>query len=149
MIDTGGRWFPIFNTSGESVLYKNIQVGNGYRRIFYPKCINPNAIIQNVEFFGGLYVSSVWKDECGHTHFLCSNNNMQTCKTVRVVTDLGEYCFQVDRHPTPVELSDDPKYKSYRFKDLPYDIEFVIKEDIAWAEFYDGSTQIRSVNFKD
>lgn len=146
IIDSGGRWFPIYNTGGDSVLFKNIQVGTGHHRIFYPKYVNPNARIKNTELSAGLYVSSVWKDEENRTHFLCSNNTGIN-KTLTVNTDQQQYTFSIKRHPTAAELTDNPKYRSYRFQDLPYDIEFIIDEDITEAVFYDGNRKIRSVQF--
>ena len=146
IIDSGGRWFPIYSTGGNPVLFKNIQVGSGHRRIFYPRYINPDALVKDTGLSMGLYVSSVWKDEENKTHFLCSNNtNIQ--KTLTVKTDQQEYTFSMKRHPTAAELSENPTYRAYRFEDLPYDVEFVIEEDISQAVFYDGSRQIRSVKF--
>ena len=146
MIDSGGRWFPIYNTGGDPVLFKNVQVGHGHRRIFYPRYINPDSVVIEAEFSQGLYVSSVWKDEENKTHFLCTNNtNVE--KTLTVKTDQQEYTFSMKRHPTPAELSENPTYQAYRFEDLPYDVEFIIEEDISQAIFYDGNRQIRSVHF--
>lgn len=146
IIDSGGRWFPIYNTGGNPVLFKNIQVGHGHRRIFYPEYFNSGAVVKETELSLGLYVSSVWKDEENRTHFLCSNNT-NINKTLTVKTDQQQYNFSIKRHPTPAELSENPTYRAYRFEDLPYDVEFIIDEDISQAVFYDGSRQIRSVQF--
>ena len=144
VIDTGGRWYPIYNTGGETVVFKNIQVANGYTNLFYAGYVNKKVRVFNVEHSPGLYVTSVWKDSSGKTHFLCSNNNMKTDKVLRVKTDTGEYTFSIPRHPTPEELDKDPVFRTYRFQDLPYDLEFVMEEDISFAEFYDGNQLIRS-----
>lgn len=146
IIDAGGRWFPIYSTGGDYVLFNNVRVGHGHRAIFYPKYINPNAVVRNTGLSQGLYVSSVWKDPENKTHFLCSNNT-GTERTLTVDTNQQKYTFKMKRHPTPAELSENPKYQSARFEDLPYDIEFIIDEDIDQAVFYDRDRQIRSVIF--
>ena len=146
IIDSGGRWFPIYNTGGDAVLFKNIQVGGGHTSIFYNRYVNPKAVVEDTRLSTGLYVSSVWKDAENRTHFLCSNNT-GTAKTLTVVTDQQNYTFSIERHPTAAELSENPQYREYRFQDLPYDIEFIIEEDITQAVFYDGNRQIRSVKF--
>ena len=146
MIDAGGTWFPIYDTGGEAVLFKNIQVANGYT-IYYANYRNPSTKEANVVHGQGLYVTSVWKDSRGHTHFLCTNNNMKEEKSLRVETNAGDYTFKIARQPTPAELKKDPVYKDYRFKDLPYDVEFVIQEDLSFANFYSGDLLLRSVNW--
>ena len=146
VIDSGGRWFPIYNTGGDSVLFKNIQIGHGYGCIFYNRYVNPKAVVQNTRHSPGLYVSSVWKDEENRTHFLCTNNT-GTERTVTVKTEQKNYTFRIERHPSPAELLENPVYREYRYQDLPYDVEFIIEEDISQAVFFDGNRQMRSVEF--
>ena len=154
-IDMGGHWYPIYNDDMEqwvetNITFKDIRVSDTYDKIFYSK-YNEEAVVENVNLNSKLYVSSVWKDSNNKTHIVCTNHT-KTDKTLKVMTDLGEYSFDIEASPTQKELFEDA-YLSYTYDNMPYDKEFVINEDVQYVVCYDTESltenQIRYVNYNE
>lgn len=150
MIDAGGRWTPLRcgeNVKGldvTNILFKNVKLSDTYPKVHGGISSQATEIDSSLQT--DLYVSSVWKDTDNKTHIICTNCT-KTDKTLKVKTNVGEYTFDIGRSPTPVELAEDDNYKNYTFEDMPYDVEFIINEDINYLICYDSDTQIRFVNF--
>lgn len=169
----GGKWFPIYlsngkyNSKGVFFNQKNINlvnayVSNNFGKIFYAGSIKEDAIIKNVGHLNYLYVSSVWKDEKGITHIICTNDT-NIDKTLIVKTDTGEYRFEIPHCPSnwalngerdgkvnPTEALQDKKgklYTSYRFEDMPFDIDCKITDKVNSLKCYDDERQIRNVKW--
>lgn len=158
VIDMGGHTFAIYNDDMEewietNIVYRNVRVSDNYapNKIFYHTFIE-DTIVENVVSNSKLYVSSVWKDENNKTHIICTNHST-TDRTLKVVTNIGEYSFDIDRSPTQTELLNDEFYRTYTYEDMPYDVEFIINEDIDYLVCYDTSVleenQIRYVNYSE
>lgn len=156
IIDMGSRHYPIYNVDSsfneDNITFKNIRITDVYNRIFYPASYNENAVVDNVDFDSKLYVTSIWKDENNKTHIICTNNS-KTARTLKVVTDVGEYSFDMDRSPTQTELLNDVAYQSYTYEDMPYDVELIIEENVEYVVCYDTDTssqnQIRYMNYNE
>ena len=156
IVDMGGHTFPIYNEDVEefvetNISYKNVRVSDTYDNIFYHTFIQ-DTVVENVDFNSKLYVSSIWKDTDNKTHIICTNQT-KTDKTLKVVTDLGEYSFEIDRSPTQSELLDSDEFRPYTYADMPYDLEFVINEDVEYVVCYDTAVstdnQIRYMNYSE
>lgn len=154
-IDMGGHWYPIYNDDMEqwvetNITFKDIKVSDTYDKIFYSK-YNDEATVENVNLNSKLYVSSVWKDKNNKTHIICTNHT-KTDKSLKVITDVGVYTFEIEASPTQNELFEDA-YLSYTYDNMPYDREFIINEDVQYIVCYDTESltenQIRYVNYNE
>lgn len=157
IIDMGSKYYPIYNVDSDNwnetnIVFKNIKVSDTYDTIFYTSSYNNEATVENVDFNSKLYVSSIWKDDSSKTHIICTNNT-KINKTLKIVTNLGEYSFDINRSPSQYELLNDTTYQSYTYEDMPYDVEFIIEEDINYLVCYDTDiseeNQIRYVNYNE
>lgn len=169
----GGKWFPLYlsmgKTNKETGTYfnqKNINiinayVSNNFGTIFYTGSYNEKATVKNVNHFDKLFVSSVFKDAENVTHVICTNDTSLD-KTLVVKTDKGDFSFDIPHCPSnwALEGSQDGKvnpdealkdkngrsYKTYRFDDMPFDIDCKITSDVKTIVCYDDDLQIRKVN---
>lgn len=146
-----GQEFPENN-----IVLKNVKVSNNFGTIFYPTEHYDKAIIENVEHLDSLYVSSIFLED-GKTHIICSND---TCydKELVIVTNKKKYIFDMPHCPSnwallgktgnkavPNESLKDKngrEYISYRYEDLPFDVDFVIEELPDYIKCYDGDILI-------
>lgn len=176
-INGGGKWYPIYLTKGKTsgkwlqrnLSLKNVFVSNNFGKIYYPSNYDEKAIVENVNHSDLLYVSSVWKDSSGKTHIICSNDTMYK-STLLVKTDKGDFEFEIPRCPSNWNLNGeinkskdvnngkgeddsflkDEKgklYTTYKFFDMPFDVDCVINENITKLVCFDkeNNKQIRSV----
>lgn len=182
-VNGGGKWFPIYLTTGKGATFsqknlvlKNVDVSNNFGTIFYSASYDTKATVENVTHRNSIYVSSVWRDEDGKTHIICTNDTIFD-STLLVKTNRGDFTFKIPRCPsnwnlvgevngqrTPEQkaagLVDDPEtcltdangksYKTYRFSDMPFDIDCVIDVNVPEITCYDleENVQIRHVRFR-
>ena len=159
IVDMGGQYTPFYSTYDEgyaieNVTFKDIVVTDMYQNnnsLFYSGIYNEDTVVDNVRCESMLYVSSVWKDDEGKTHIICTNNSTLGDRTLKVVTNLGEYEFTIDRSPTQSELLNDATYQTYTYDNMPYDVECIIDEDVDYVVCYDTEeaeeNQIRFMNW--
>ena len=159
MVDMGGRYTPFYSTQPSGftvtdVTFKDITVSDNYKdaeSLFYTGSYNENTEVINVGCKSDLYVSSVWKDDEGKTHIICTNNSVLDARTLLVKTNLGEKNFTIDRSPNQTELLGVAEYQAYTYEDMPYDVECIIDENVNYIVCYDTEVseenQIRFVEF--
>lgn len=168
----GGKWFPLYLSMGKTnkdtnnffnqknINLINVDVSNNFGTIFYTGSYNKDANVKNTNHLDKLYVSSVWKDSQNITHVICTNDT-SIDKILTVHTDKGDYEFEIphcpsnwalggeiDKKVNPNEALEDKNgipYTNYRFKDMPFDIDCTISENINSVICFDGETQIRKV----
>ena len=125
-------------------------IGACYRKSpFYPAYYRSGnqaeKITEKPHFHDSLYVSSVWKDQDGHLHFLATNDTYAE-RTLTVYTDQGIQQFSLKK----TYKFDDCPADTLDFSDYPIDMEFTLDAaDPDYVIFYDGTRQIRFVNFTD
>ena len=159
IIDSAGSGAPIYDDhrtdyAATNMTFRNIVASDEYSTensstLFYIK--RDETVAENCGPSSKLYVSSVWKDDEEKTHIICTNNSVKSDRTLKVVTDKGEYEFVVDRAPSSEELTTNATYQTYRYADMPYDVECIIDEDVDYVVCYDteetAENQIRFVNY--
>lgn len=168
-INGGGKWFPIYlkrnpDIKQNDITLRNAFVSNNFGEIFYTKDRDTNAKIENVDHHDNLYVSSVWKDNDGKTHVICTNDTMYK-STLLVKTNKGDFNFEIPRCPSNWNLGGEYNgkmedasfindensrpYIEYRFEDLPFDVDCIIEEDVSYVKCFDkeNEVQIRYVEF--
>lgn len=87
-----------------------------------------------------LFVSSVYKEDEKIKLLVTNYTNYE--RTLRVVTNNGEASYTIPACPL---YADGLLYTS--FSEFPFDIEYIIGEDIDYIICYDGDEQIRFVDF--
>lgn len=168
----GGKWFPLYLSWGKTnkqtgdyfvqrnINLENIDVSNNFGTIFYSGSYNEKATVRNVDHFDKLYVSSVWKDKNNVTHVICTNDT-SIDKVLTVKTDNGTFTFdiphcpsnwalggEIDKKVNPNESLVDKNgrsYMTYRYSDMPFDIDCQITQNITSITCFDDETQIRNV----
>lgn len=174
----GGKWYPIYykktKCKQDSDLYKkgesfaerncclkNVKVSNNFGTIFYPTEHYEDGNIENVEHFDKLYVSSIFSDENGKIHVICTNDT-SIDKVLTVQTDGGEYTFEMPHYPSNWALggeinkkvnpdeslvdSNGRSYKTYRFEDLPIDIDCMLDSASGFIRCLDGDEEILNIS---
>lgn len=174
----GGKWYPIYykktKCKQDSDLYKkgesfaerncclkNVKVSNNFGTIFYPTEHYEDGNIENVEHFDKLYVSSIFSDENGKIHVICTNDT-SIDKVLTVQTDGGEYTFEMPHYPSNWALggeidkkvnpdeslvdSNGRSYKTYRFVDLPIDIDCMLDSASGFIRCLDGDEEILNIS---
>ena len=137
-------WAKNTNYSLTNVRLSNINVGGvrKFGQIYQP--VSPGVTTENINDTSSLYVASVWKDSAG-TH-LSVTNDTNVKRTLQVLTDTGEYTFDIPACPTSAEIT-----AGLTFKDFPFDLDKVIPADCKWVVCYDitggARTQLRFVNW--
>lgn len=173
-VNGGGKWFPIYLDHGKNndrslwgawshknLVMKNVMVSNNFGKIFYPDLLE-DARIQDVDHHDYLFVTSVWKDDKGTAHLIVTNDT-KSDKTLIVKTDVGTIEFLVPHCPSnwalggelnsQVETNEGLKdnngreYKTYRWKDMPFDLDYTIKGNPSFVLCYQNDEQIRYVSF--
>lgn len=168
----GGKWFPLYLSLGKenkktgkyfnqkNINLINIDVSNNFGTIFYTGSYNEDAKVENVKHLENLYVSSVWKDDKNITHVICTNDTSFD-KILTVKTDNGDFTFEIPHCPSnwalggeiDKKVNPDEKlvdkngrsYKTYRYEDMPFDIDCQITTNVNSLTCYDGEKQIRNV----
>ncbi len=173
-VNGGGKWYPIYLDHGKNngcspsgawshknLTMKNVMVSNNFGEIFYPDLIE-DAVIQNVSHHDKLFVSSVWKDENGVAHVIASNDTNSN-KTLTVKSDSGIFSFKIPRCPSNWVLNGElnakvksdegladesgRSYMTYRFEDMPFDLDCKIDGNPSFVVCYQGDEQIRYKSF--
>jgi len=159
IIDSAGSGAPIYDDHrsdyvATNMTFRNIVASDEYSTensstLFYIK--RDETVAENCGPSSRLYVSSVWKDDEGKTHIICTNNSVKSDRTLKVVTDKGEYEFVIDRAPSSEELTTNATYQTYRYADMPYDVECIVDENVDYVVCYDtdeeAENQIRFMNW--
>lgn len=173
----GGKWYPLyfkktkckkdgkyFKQGDEfperNAVLKNVKVSNNFGTIFYPTEHYENAVIENVNHFDKLYVSSIFIDNKGNTHVICTNDT-SIDKILTVKTENGDYTFEIphcpsnwalggeiDKKVNPDESLTDNNgrsYTTYKFEDMPFDIDCEITCNCNSVKCYDNETLIAEV----
>lgn len=144
----------------ENISLTNVKVSNNFGTIFYPTEHYENAKIENVTHLTDLYISSIFSDNNNKIHIICSNDT-NTDKTLKVIADSKTYYFtiphcpsnwalggEIDRKVNPNESLVDfngVSYKTYRYKNMPFDIDCSIDCYATSIECYDNSILLCSV----
>ncbi|MBQ0040185.1 MAG: hypothetical protein KBS64_07160 [Treponema sp.] len=173
-VNGGGKWFPLYMDHGKNnersvngqwshknLSMSNVMVSNNFGKIFYSDLLEDAEII-NVEHHDMLFVSSVWKSADGKAHMVASNDT-KSDKTLIVKSDVGTFEFKIPHCPsnwvlggelngkveTDEELVDEDgrSYMTYRWQDMPFDLEFEIPGNPKFVVCYQGEEQIRYVSF--
>lgn len=167
----GGKWYPMYVTNGkgsnkfnqQNLYLANTWISDTFGPIYYPTTFDNEAHITNTDYHHEIYVSSVWKDENQKTHIITSNDT-HSDKVLTVQTDKGQFTFDIPHCPSnwatlegvpsryfrPEETVTDDKgrnYQTYRYKDMPFDIDCVIDENVSFIKCFDGDIRIRYVRF--
>lgn len=169
----GGKWFPLYADNGKNngyskdqrwshknFLMSNIKVSDNFGTIFYPDIIKDGQF-KKIDHYSYLYVSSVWKDESGKVHVITTNDT-KSKKTLTVKTDKGIGTIEIPHCPsnwalggeinvkveTDEGLTDENgrAYTTYRWNDMPFDLDVVIPGNPDFVLCYDGEEQIRYVS---
>jgi len=151
-----GEAFPESNVS-----LKNVLVSNNFDKIFYPTEHYESADIQNVTHLDKLYVSSIFKTDDNKIHIICSNDTRDD-KELTVITDKETYRFEMPHCPSNWALGGEKgnravpneslvdkngiPYKSYTYKDLPFDVDCIISGDVKTIKCYDDQTLLAQWN---
>ena len=173
-VNGGGKWFPLYLDHGknnersekgkwshENLVMKNVMVSNNFGDIFYPDLLE-DAKLDNVVHHDRIFVSSVWKDADGKVHVIASNDTKSE-KTLTVKSDAGVVEFKIPRCPSNWALNGElnakvetdeglvdengRSYKTYRWEDMPFDLDFVVPGNPSFVVCYQGEEQIRYVSF--
>lgn len=153
--------------SHRNLILKNALVSNNYGGIFYNNSYSAD-VVENVYNHDLLFVSSVWKDESGTVHIIVSNDTKNDHELV-VKTDKGNYTFSIPHCPSDFALhgnivsgrsqinkaipdealldSNGRPYTTYRWNDMPFDVDFTISGNPAFVVCYHKGLQIRYVPF--
>lgn len=161
----GGKWYPLYMTNGkgnkqfsqQNISLINVKVSNNFGTIFYSGSFDEEAYIENVDHFSELYVSSIWQDDEGATHVICTNDS-SIDKTLLVKTNKGDFtfdmphcpsnwalCGEIDKKVNPDESlvdSNGRAYTTYVYEDLPFDVDCVIDKKVRIRACYDGDVKI-------
>ena len=157
----GGKWFPIYLTKGKpagkweqkNLTLKNVKISDNFGTIFYTSNYDENAVVENVEHFNELYVTSVFVDNANKLHVIVTNDG-HLDKIMKVITDIGSYEFNIPHCPSnwalegEIDTKVNPKeslvdingrnYTTYRYKDMPFDIDCIIdKVPLYGIKIYD------------
>lgn len=167
----GGKWFPLYLTKGKKVnghyfsqinlSLTNVKVSNNFGTIFYTANYDDRARVQNVEHLDKLYVSSIFKGDDSNIHIICTNDT-SIDKTLKVSTDKGEFAFEIPHCPSnwalggeidgkvnPTEALTDKNgrpYISYRYEDMPFDLDFIIPGNCKSIICSDGDTILCTID---
>lgn len=173
----GGNWFPLYFRKTKSkvdgtyfkkgsdfpqknITLSNVKVSNNFGTIFYPTDHYAEAPIVNVDHLTNLYISSIFVDNEGAYHIICSNDTSFD-KKLKIVTGNETFEFdiphcpsnwalngEVDAKVNPKEKLQDAKgksYKEYRYEDLPFDVDCKINVKTNKIECYDGDVLLCKV----
>jgi len=172
-VNGGGKWYPIYVDHGKNndraqkdvwshknLSLRNVMVSNNFGAIFYPDLLEDAELI-DVDHHNTLFVSSVWKDADGTAHVIVSNDTKND-KTLTIKTDAGTYNFEIPHCPSnwalggeidkknlPEESLVDAngrEYKTYRWEDMPFDLDYKITGNPSFILCYDGEEQLRYVS---
>ena len=163
----GGKWYPLYLTNGKgnkafsqkNLVMKNVKVSDNFGTIFYPTSYDDKATVENVDHFSDLYISSVF--ESGNKlHIICSNDS-HLDKTLIIKTESKEYTFDIPHCPSNFALNGEidgkvnpdealadkngKKYTSYRYKDMPFDLDCPIDITSGNIMCFDGEKMILEV----
>lgn len=173
-VNGGGKWFPLYLDHGKNndksvsgswshknLVMKDVMVSDNFGTIFYTDFLE-DAAVTNVEHHSTLFVSSVWKDDKGNAHIIVSNDTKADLN-LTVKSDVGTKDFMIPHCPSNWVLggelnakvqSDEGltdasgrSYTTYRWEDMPFDLEYVIPGNPKFVLCYQGETQIRYVSF--
>ncbi|SFB19124.1 hypothetical protein SAMN05216249_11252 [Acetitomaculum ruminis DSM 5522] len=126
---------------------KDIRVGCSHEYGILYRDSTGGAEYVNVRDTDSLYVGSVWKDKDG-IHMSVTNDTNEERKLM-VYTNKGWRKYNVAACKTCNQLTID----KYSYKDMPFDIDITIPEDIDFLVCYDTTSditkQIRFVNMGD
>lgn len=144
----GGGYYTLSCADNDISVLNNVKFIEPFIGYCY-KASNPlydsvtKEVLVNPSLHDSLYVSSVWKDDDGYLRFMTSNDT-GVDRELKVVTNLGEFIFEIPRTYKATEYDEDTK----TFDDLPIDVENVIEQTgIDYVIFYEGSRQLRFVNY--
>lgn len=127
-----------------NVVFSNVEVGCAklFKTVYTD--VSPAVRFENLKDTDSLYIGSVWK-EAGTTHLSVSNDT-NVDRSLVIYTDRGNYNFVVPKCP-------DGKNLYSNFKDYPFDIDVVIRDNCNYVVAYDttegGKKQIRFVNWSN
>lgn len=127
--------------SYSNIVYRNIYAGYGHMwgGIKYPNNKYEGVYMENVGYYDKLIIGSVWKDSEG-VHISTSNDTLVQ-RELTIVTDKGTFTYTVNAHPKITRETQ----QSYSYKDLPYDINVLIKStSISYIKCYD-TTNIKEL----
>lgn len=173
-VNGGGKWYPLYlgtyknadrsvngKWSHKNLVMKNAMVSNNFGTIFYSNTYDA-TLVENVEHHDCLFVTSVFKDSSGTAHIIVTNDT-NSDKELMVFTDKGVHNFKVphcpsnwalggeiDKKVNPNESLADlngKSYLSYRWADMPFDLDYTISENPKYILCYQGKKQIRYVSF--
>ena len=139
---------------------RNVMVSNNFDAIFYPDLLEDAEII-DVDHHDYLFVTSVWKDNSGTAHIIVTNDT-NSDKNLIIKTDTGTYSYEIPHCPSNWALGgeinkkllpDEPlkdksgrEYKTYRWEDMPFDVDYKIPGNPSFILCYQGEEQIRYVS---